>query len=152
MLKVENKAPDFTLPDAEGNSVSLTEFLGKKVVLWFFPKASTPGWIIEGKGFRDEFQKFEEKNIQIIGCSADPPKKQKKFCEKQGFLYPMLCDENHEMLKAYGVWGKKKFMGREYMGISRITIIIDKKGIIERIYDKVSVKTHAQDILNDLVC
>ena len=138
--------------DGEGNSVSLADFKGTKVVLWFFPKASTPGWIIEGKGFRDEFQKFEEKNIQIIGCSADPPKKQKKFCEKQGFLYPMLCDENHEMLKAYGVWGKKKFMGREYMGISRITIIIDKKGIIERIYDKVSVKTHAQDILNELVC
>ena len=152
MLKKGNKAPDFTVSDAENNSVSLTDFVGKKIVLWFFPKASTPGWIIEGKGFRDEFQKFEEKNIQIIGCSADPPKKQKKFCEKQGFLYPMLCDENHEMLKAYGVWGKKKFMGREYMGISRITIIIDKKGIIERIYDKVSVKTHAQDILNDLVC
>ena len=152
MLKIGDKAPDFTIQDAEGNSVSLTDFAGKKVVLWFFPKASTPGWIIEGKGFRDEFHKFEEKNIQIIGCSADPPKKQKKFCEKQGFLYPMLCDENHEMLKAYGVWGKKKFMGREYMGISRITIIIDKKGIIERIYDKVSVKTHAQDILNDLVC
>ena len=151
-MKIGDKAPDFTIPDAEGNSVSLTDFAGKKVVLWFFPKASTPGWTIEGKGFRDEFQKFEEKNIQIIGCSADPSKKQKKFCEKQGFLYPMLCDQNHEMLKAYGVWGKKKFMGREYMGISRITIIIDKKGIIERIYDKVSVKTHAQDILNDLVC
>ena len=151
-MKIGDKAPDFTISDAEGNSVSLTDFAGKKVVLWFFPKASTPGWIIEGKGFRDEFHKFEEKNIQIIGCSADPPKKQKKFCEKQGFLYPMLCDENHEMLKAYGVWGKKKFMGREYMGISRITIIIDKKGIIERIYDKVSVKTHAQDILNDLLC
>ena len=151
MLKVGDKAPEFYLPDAEDNSVSLTDFLGKKVVLWFFPKASTPGWIIEGQGFRDEFQKYEEKNIQIIGCSADPPKKQKKFCDKQRFQYPMLCDENHEMLKVYGVWGNKKFMGREYMGISRMTYVIDEHGIIEKVYEKVKVKSHARDVLNDLV-
>ena len=138
------------MPDVDGKSVSLNDYAGKKVVLWFFPKASTPGWIIEGKGFRDEFQKFEEKNIQIIGCSADSPKKQKKFCDKQGFQYPMLCDESHEMLESYGVWGKKKFMGREYMGISRVTYIIDQQGIIERIYEKVNTTSHAQDILKDL--
>ena len=151
MLKIGDKAPYFTLPDSEGNSVSIKDFIGKKVVLWFFPKASTPGWMIEGAGFRDEFQKFKEKNIHIIGCSADPPLQQKKFCDKQRFQYPMLCDENHEMLMAYGVWGKKKFMGREYMGISRITIIIDESRIIKRIYDKVSVKSHAKDVLNDLL-
>ena len=151
MLQVGDKAPDFTLPDANNNSVALKDYKGKKIVLWFFPKASTPGWIIEGKGFRDEFHKFKGKNIQIIGCSADPPAKQKKFCDKQKFPFSMLCDENHEMLKAYGVWGKKKFMGREYMGISRITIVIDENGIIERVYDKVSVKSHARDILKDLV-
>ena len=134
MLKVGDKAPEFCLQDAEDNSVSLADFSGNKVVLWFFPKASTPGWIIEGQGFRDEFQKYKEKNIQIIGCSADPPKKQKKFCDKQRFQYPMLCDENHEMLKVYGVWGNKKFMGREYMGIFRMTYIIDEQGIIENIY------------------
>ena len=106
--------------------------------------------MIEGKGFRDEFQRFEEKNVQIIGCSADPPKKQKKFCDKQKFKFPMLCDENHEMLEAYGVWGKKKFMGREYMGISRVTYIIDENGIIIEFYEKVSVKTHARDILKGL--
>jgi len=105
---------------------------------------------VEGKGFRDEFQKFEDKNVQIIGCSADLPKKQKKFCDKQGFQYPMLSDEKHETLKVYGVWGKKKFMGREYMGISRTTFVIDENGIIECVYDKVSVKSHAQDILIDL--
>ena len=151
LLKVGDTAPDFMLPDQDDNNISLSNFSGKKVVLWFYPRASTPGWTVEGKGFRDEFQKFEENNIQIIGCSADPPKKQKKFCNKQKFQYPMLCDDNHEMLKEYGVWGKKKFMGREYMGISRITIIIDESGIIERIYDKVSVKSHAKDILNDLL-
>ena len=150
MLKTGNKAPDFTLSDAEGNSVSLTDFLGKKMVLWFFPKASTPGWIIEGKGFRDEFQKFEENNIQIIGCSADTPIKQKKFCDRQNFQFPLLCDENHKMLKSYGVWGKKKFMGREYMGIIRMTYVIDKQGIIEKVYEKVKVKSHARNIINDL--
>ena len=149
MLKVGDKAPNFTLPDAGGNSVSLTDFGGGKIVLWFFPKASTPGWIIEGQGFRDEFQKFEEKNVVILGCSADSPKKQKKFCEKKNFPYFLLSDESKDMLKAYGVWGKKKFMGREYMGISRVTYIIDENGVIEKVYEKVSVKSHARDILND---
>ena len=150
MLQVGDKAPNFTLPDENNNSVSLIDFVGKKVVLWFFPKASTPGWIIEGKGFRDESQKFEEKNIQIIGCSADKPVKQKKFCDKQGFIYPMLCDESHKMLEAYGAWGKKKFMGREYKGIFRITYIIDEQGIIERVYKTVKVKSHSKDVLEDI--
>ena len=150
LLNIGEKAPDFTLLDENNNFVSLKDFSGKKIILWFFPKANTPGWIIEGKGFRSEFQKFEEKNIQIIGCSADSPKKQKNFCEKQGFLFPMLCDESHEMLEAYGVWGKKKFLGREYMGISRATYIIDEDGTIDRVYKKVKTMSHAQDVLNDL--
>ena len=150
MLNIGEKAPDFTLLDANNNFVSLKDFSGKKIILWFFPKANTPGWIIEGKGFRSEFQKFEEKNIQIIGCSADSPKKQNKFCDKQKFLYPMLCDEDHTMLESYGVWGIKKFMGREYLGISRITYIISEDGVIEKVYEKVNTKTHALDILNDL--
>ena len=150
MLKIGDKAPDFTLPDGNDNSISLRDFIGERVVLWFFPKASTPGWIIEGQGFRDEFKKFEENNIQIIGCSADTPIKQKKFCDRQNFQFPVLCDENHKMLKAYGVWGKKKFMGREYMGIIRMTYVIDKQGIIEKVYEKVKVKSHARNIINDL--
>ena len=150
MLKVGDKAPDFTLPDQDGNHVSLTDFKDKKIVLWFYPKASTPGWIIEGKGFRDEFHKFEESNLQILGCSADPIKKQKKFCEKHGFKFPLLSDEGHVMLEKYGVWGKKKFMGREYMGVSRVTYIIDENGIIEKVYEKVKTTSHAKDIINDL--
>ena len=150
MLKIGDKAPDFTLPNQDEDSISLSDFQNRKVVLWFYPKASTPGWIIEGQGFRDEFQKFEEKNVKIIGCSADPTKKQKKFSDKQGFQYPLISDESHEMLKAYGVWGKKKFMGREYMGISRITYIISEIGTIEKIYEKINTISHAQDILNDL--
>ena len=150
MLDVGEKAPNFSLPDGNGTEISLDNFRGKKVVLWFFPKANTPGWITEGQGFRDELHKFEERNVVIIGMSADSPNKQKKFCEKQSFEFPMLCDESKDTLQAYGVWGKKKFMGREYEGIFRNTYIIDEKGIIERAYKKVNVKSHAQDILADL--
>ena len=150
MLDVGVKAPDFTLPDGDGTEISLDNFRGKKVVLWFFPKANTPGWTTEGQGFRDELHKFEERNVVIIGMSADSPNKQKKFCEKQSFEFPMLCDESKDTLQAYGVWGKKKFMGREYEGIFRNTYIIDEKGIIEKAYKKVNVKSHAQDILEDL--
>ena len=150
MLDVGVKAPDFTLPDGDGTKISLDNFRGKKVVLWFFPKANTPGWTTEGQGFRDELHKFKERNAVIIGMSADSPNKQKKFCEKQSFEFPMLCDESKATLQAYGVWGKKKFMGREYEGIFRNTYIIDEKGIIEKAYKKVNVKSHAQDILADL--
>ena len=149
MLKAGDKAPDFTLMDQNESPVSLANFKGEKVVLWFYPKANTPGWTIEGKGFRDEFQRFEENNIQILGCSADSPKKQKKFYDKQVFQYSLLSDENHEMLVLYGVWGKKKFMGKEYMGISRLTYIIDDNGTIEKVYEKVKTISHAKDILND---
>ena len=150
MIKIGDKAPDFILQDQNDNSISLVDFKGQKIVLWFFPKANTPGWIIEGQGFRDEFQNYKEKNIQIMGCSADSIIKQKKFCDKQNLPFPILSDESKEMLKIYGVWGKKKFMGREYMGISRTTYIIDENSIIEKIYEKVSVKSHAKDILHDL--
>lgn len=150
MLKVGDKAPDFILLDQDENSISLKSYTNMKILLWFYPKANTPGWIMEGKGFRDEFKSFVDKNIQIIGCSADSIKKQKKFCEKQSFQFPLISDESHEMLKAYGVWGKKKFMGREYMGISRITYVIDEVGVIEKVYDKVKTMSHAKDILNDL--
>ena len=150
LLNIGDKAPKFSLPNADGEMVSLSDFKGKKVVLWFFPKASTPGWTIEGKGFRDESKNFEKKNTVIIGCSADPPNKQRKFCDKQNFSYLMLCDESHKMLEAYGVWGLKKFMGREYMGISRVTYIISEDGMIERVYEKVKTMSHAKDVLKDL--
>ena len=150
MLKVGNKAPDFNLKDQNGDKVSLSNFLGQKVVIWFYPKASTPGWTIEGQGFRDEFNSFKKLNIQILGVSADPIEKQKSFAEKQDFNYPLLSDENHAMLKTYEAWGLKKFMGREYEGIFRISYLIDENGIIEKVFEKVKTKTHANDILNML--
>ena len=150
MLEVGQKAPDFSLPDQNGNDVSLSDFSGKKVVLWFFPKASTPGWTIEGQGFRDELNNFKKKNIVVLAMSADSTKKQKNFCDKESFNFPMLSDENKSILKDYGAWGTKKMYGREYEGIYRYTYVINEKGFVEKAYDKVSVKTHAKDLLAKL--
>ena len=133
MLEVGIKAPDFTLPDINEKMVSLADFRGKKVVLWFFPKANTPGWTVEGKGFRAEFKKFKEKNYVI-----------------QEFQYPLLCDEEKNILKAYHAWGIKKLYGREYEGIKRISYLIDEEGKILKAYEKVKTKSHAQDVLADI--
>ncbi len=150
LLNVGEKAPDFSLPNHNEEIISLSNFKNQKIVLWFFPKASTPGWTVEGEGFRDEFKEFSKLGYTIIGVSADPPKKQKKFVEKYNFPFIMLCDESHNMLELYKVWGLKKFMGREYMGISRVTYLIDLNRNIEKVYSKVSTKTHACDILCEL--
>lgn len=147
MLKVGDQAPEFSLPNQDGDNISLSDYKGKQLVVWFFPKASTPGWTNQGIGFRDELEKYNKRNISIIGVSADPPSKQKKFVEKYEFNYPLLCDESHEMLEKYGVWGLKKFMGREYMGINRVTYILDENHIITDVIDKVKTKSHACDIL-----
>ena len=150
LLTEGTQAPEFTLPNQDEKNVSLSDFRGQKILLWFFPKASTLGWTVQGEGFRDEFNTFNQKNVQIIGVSADPPKKQKKFCDKYNFNFPMLCDEGHTMLEAYGVWQLKKFMGREYMGIVRMSYLINEEGKIEHVFDKVNTKTHANDVLNTL--
>ncbi len=150
MLNIGDEAPDFTLLDGDENKVTLSNFRGQKVVLWFFPRASTPGWTNEGKGFRDEFKKFKDKNIVVLGMSADSTKKQKNFCEKQSFPFPLLSDQSTDVLKAYDAWGIKKMYGREYEGIYRITYVIDEGGKIMNTYSKVSVKTHASDVLQDL--
>ena len=150
LLNIGDKAPAFTLPNQDGVELSLDNLKGSKIILWFYPKASTPGWTIEGQGFRDELNKFSKQGIKIIGVSADSIKKQKKFFDKQQFNFDLLSDEAHVMLESYGVWTLKKFMGREYMGILRVTYIVSELGIIEKVYDKVQTKTHAQDILNEL--
>mgnify|MGYP005708665123 FL=1 len=150
MIKEGQKAPNFNLPNQNGKDISLSDFLGKKVVLWFFPKANTPGWTTEGQGFRDELEYFNNKDISIIGMSADSVQKQKNFCDKQNFSYPILADETKETLKAYGAWGVKKMYGREYEGIIRCSFLINEEGIVEKVYDKVKTKSHAKDILSDI--
>ena len=150
MLEVGQQAPKFSLPDQNGNKISLDDYSDKKIILWFFPKASTPGWTFEGQGFRDELSKFQNKNISVIGMSADSVKRQKNFCEKEKFNYPILSDETKETLKAYGAWGIKKMYGREYEGIIRCSFLIDEKRVIEKVYTKVKTKSHAQDILAEM--
>ena len=150
LLKVGDQAPEFNLQNQNGEIISLGDLKGQHFILWFYPKASTPGWTVEGQGFRDELNKFIDLDIKIFGVSADSVKRQKNFHDKQKFNFSLLSDENHTMLESYGVWGLKKFMGREYMGISRVTYIVSESGLIEKVYDKVKTKTHAQDILNDL--
>ena len=150
MLGVGSKAPEFQLSDQDGNTVNITDFKGKKVLLWFFPKASTPGWTVQGQGLRDEFKSFARKNTIIIGMSADSIKRQKNFAAKQEFQFQLLSDPNKEVIRSYRAIGMKKMYGREYEGILRIAYLIDEKGNIDKIYEKVSTKTFAGDALLDL--
>ena len=149
-LHIGDKAPAFELLNYNNTLINSKNLEGKKYIIWFFPKANTPGWKIQGCGFRDEFNQFEEKDIKIIGVSADSVSKQAKFVEKYSFPYLMLCDESKQMLKLYKAWGLKKFMGREYEGIHRISYLIDEKGLIEKVFDKVKTKSHAIDVLNEI--
>ena len=150
MLKEGSKAPGFNLDDQDGNSVSLSEFEGQKVLLWFYPKASTPGWTIEGQELRDEFQNFKDNNTVILGMSADSVKAQKNFCTKQEFPFPLLSDPDKTTIRAYEAIGLKKMYGREYEGIFRVSYLIDEKGVIEKAYEKVKPKEHALEVLADL--
>jgi len=149
-LNIGDKAPTFELLNYNNTLINSKNLEGKKHIIWFFPKANTPGWKIQGCGFRDEFKQFEEKDIKIIGVSADSVSKQAKFVEKYSFPYLMLCDESKEMIKSYKAWGLKKFMGREYEGIHRISYLIDEKGLIEKVFDKIKTKSHAIDVLNEI--
>ena len=150
MLKIGDKAPDFTHLDQRGEKVSLSDYAGKKVLVWFFPKANTPGCTAEGCDLRDHYDVLQSKDLEIIGISKDSVKKQKNFATKYEFPYPMLSDEEGSTINAFGCWGAKKFMGREFDGILRKSFLISKEGTIERIYDKVKTKTHGADVLADL--
>ena len=146
-LKIGDKAPDFEVINQQGEIVTLKDYLGKKVVLFFYPKASTPGCTMEAKNLRDHYPEFTEKGYDVIGVSADSEKRQLNFSNKNELPYNLLADENREIINAYGVWGPKKFMGREYDGIHRTTFVIDEKGFIENIITKVKTKAHTEQIL-----
>ncbi|WP_026838730.1 thioredoxin-dependent thiol peroxidase [Gillisia sp. JM1] len=146
-LKVGDSAPQFSVKDQDGNVISLKDFKGKKVVLFFYPKASTPGCTAEACNLRDNWEQFQEKGYQILGVSADTEKKQSNFKNKYELPFPLLADEEKEVIEAYGVWGPKKFMGKEYDGIHRTTFVIDENGLIEEIITKVKTKDHAAQIL-----
>ena len=150
MLLEGTKAPNFTLHDQDGNPISLSDFAGQNILLWFYPKASTPGWTIEGQELRDEFQNFKDKNTIILGMSADSVKSQKNFCEKQNFPFPLVSDPDKSTIRKYEAIGMKKMYGREYEGIFRISYLINVDGVIQKAYEKVKPKDHAKEVLNDL--
>ena len=148
-LKAGDKAPDFKSTNQNGNTVNLSDFTGKKLVLFFYPKASTPGCTLEACNLSDNYSRFKAAGYAILGVSADSAKRQLNFKNKYGFPYDLLADEDKSVIEAYGVWGPKKFMGREYDGIHRTTFIINEEGVITNIYKKVKTKEHAEQILAD---
>lgn len=150
MLKVGDTVPGFTLKDQNNNDVSLSDFRGQKVLVWFYPKASTPGCTAEGCNLRDHHSTFAAKGIQILGISKDSVKRQSNFAAKFEFPYPLLSDESGTVVEAFGAWGLKKFMGKEYEGILRSSFLIDEKGTVEQVYAKVKTKTHGEDVLNSI--
>ena len=149
-LKIGEKAPYFEGIDQNEKKISLTDFAGKKIVLFFYPKASTPGCTMEAKNLRDHYDNFLNKGYEIVGVSADSVKRQLNFANKNELPYSLIADEDKIILNSYEVWGPKKFMGREYDGIHRITFIIDENGLIEDIIKKVKTKVHAEQIFGTL--
>ena len=147
-LKVGDKVPSFTVNDHLGNLQSLEQYKGSKVVVFFYPKANTPGCTAEACDLRDHYAELTKAGYILLGVSADTEKAQKNFVDKFDFPFPLLADTEKKVIKAFGVWGLKKFMGKEYDGIHRMTFIIDKKGNIERVIDKVKTKEHAAQILD----
>lgn len=146
-LKIGDKAPDFSGIDQNGSTVQLKDFKGKKVVLFFYPKASTPGCTAEACDLQNNIERFVAQNYQVIGVSADSQKRQLNFAVKNNLQYPLIADEDKVVINAYGVWGPKKFMGREFDGVHRTTFTINEDGFIEDIINKVKTKEHAQQIL-----
>ena len=146
-LQIGDKAPDFQSINQDSNPVSLSDFKGKKLVLFFYPKASTPGCTLEACNLSDNYSRFVAQGYDVLGVSADSPNRQQNFKNKYEFPYDLLADEDQSVINAYGVWGPKKFMGREYDGIHRTTFVIDENGSIEEVITKVKTKEHTSQIL-----
>jgi peroxiredoxin Q/BCP len=151
-LKAGDKAPQFTLQDQDDNAVSLATLSGKKVLVYFYPKAMTPGCTVQAKGLRDIKAELDAKNVVVLGISPDAVKRLPKFIEKEDLNFTLLSDEDHSVADAFGVWGLKKFMGKEYDGIHRISFLIDEKGVVSHVIDKFKTKNHHEvvlDLLNE---
>ena len=147
-LKKGDKLPNFVLKDQNGIEHKSTDYLGKKIIIFFYPRANTPGCTAEVCDLRDNYEILKEKGYNLIGVSGDNEKNQLKFHQKFELPFPLLADVDKELIKSFGVWGKKKFMGKEYDGIHRMTFIINEKGIIDFVFDKVKTKEHSSQILD----
>ncbi len=150
MLNIGDKAPEFTLPDKDGNMVSLKDFLGKKVVLYFYPKDNTSGCTKQACGFRDNYDVFVEKNAVVIGISKDSQKSHTNFAQKHELPFILLSDTELEAIKSYGVWQEKKLYGKVSMGVVRTTFVIDENGYIEKIFSKVKAEKNPSEVLEYL--
>lgn len=149
-LKIGDEAPNFSIPNEKGELISLSNFMGKKLVLFFYPKDDSPGCTKEACNLRDNYRKLQKLGFEVLGVSPDTSKKHQKFIDKYEFQYSLLADTEKELINAYGIWGPKKFMGREYEGLHRTTFLIDEDGKIEKIIAKVKTKDHAEQILNEM--
>ncbi|MBD2176233.1 thioredoxin-dependent thiol peroxidase [Pseudanabaena sp. FACHB-1998] len=149
-LNVGDRAPDFSLSDTNGNTVSLSSLKGKRIILYFYPRDNTPGCTKEACGFRDNYAQFQEKNTLIFGVSTDDAKAHQKFTTKYNLPFPLLCDVDGQVATAYESYGKKKFMGKEYVGVFRNTFVIDANGNIEKIYLGVKAELHPAQVLADI--
>jgi peroxiredoxin Q/BCP len=147
MLKEGSSAPNFTARDANGETVRLKDLRGKKVVLYFYPKDDTPGCTREACSFRDAFADFKKRGIEILGVSIDSEAAHKKFTAKYQLPFTLVADPDHAIADSYGVYGEKKFMGRTYLGVKRITFLIDEKGKIKKVFEKVKPEDHAREVL-----
>ena len=147
-LVAGDKAPDFTLTSDSDTQVTLSDLSGKKVLVYFYPKAMTPGCTVQAEGLRDSKTQLDDKNVVVLGISPDPVKRLPKFKEKYDLNFDLLSDEDHKVADQFGVWGLKKFMGKEYDGIHRITFLIDENGVVEHVFDKFKTKEHHQVVLN----
>lgn len=149
-LSIGDKAPTFRLPDQHGTMHALSDYRGQWVLLYFYPKDNTPGCTKQACAIRDEFPRFEQLNVKVFGVSTDSVNSHSKFAEKYNLPFTLLADADKKLVHEYGVWGKKKFMGREVMGTRRTSFLIDPKGKVAKIYENVKPETHAEEVLNDL--
>jgi len=149
-VKIGDTAPDFTLPDQQGKQHKLSDYRGKWVLLYFYPRDDTPGCTKEACSVRDQLPKFDQRKSVVFGMSADSVESHLKFAQKFQLTFPLLADPDKKMIQAYGVWGQKQFMGKSYLGINRTSFLIDPKGKIARVYEKVKPEEHVQEVLNDL--
>lgn len=149
-LKIGDSAPNFELPDQHGVNQKLTGFLGKRVLIYFYPRDFTPGCTKEACSIRDAFSNFKKLNTRVLGISKDTAESHKKFSDKYNLPFTLLSDPDKKILKKFGVWQEKKFLGKSYMGIARTSFLLDEKGRIIKIYKKVNPLFHVQEVLNDL--
>ena len=150
-LETGDKAPDFTLPNQDGKKVKLSDLKGQWVLLYFYPKDNTPGCTKEACSMRDSMPQFDSEGLKVLGISIDSVESHKKFSQKHNLSFDLLSDKEKKVVKTYGVWGKKKFMGKEFMGTRRMSFLIDPQGKIAKIYEKVKPAKHAQEVLEDLI-